>query len=401
MKKLSIDILPKKELNANIDPPIPENKLIMSIGVLGGTRLQGFSKWAVSSKSPLTGTIFRSITGGNFGVRMKHAGYDLIIIEGKAQTPSYVHTDDDGVHFIDAKSLLGLDARALQLKLKERHGAHTEAACIGIAGERLIRYAVITSGERTAARGGMGTVMGAKNIKAVSINLSFKKIVPFDRARFESLVKKQVNILKVHPRRKDLATIGTPYITTAADTLGILPTKNFQKGSIQNVGGSHMYGRPRNELTGEVDTFTEEGKGESIAQVQKEQALEDSLIACTFGNSELDPQAYSELLSSATGIEDFANVDNLFKVGERIICLERCFNVRDGFRRKDDCLPKRMTSEPLISTGPSNGQVVMNIDRLLDEYYKALGYSKNGVPTIDKIENLRLKEVIKTLSPTQ
>jgi len=568
-----------KELNASIDPLSPENKLIMSIGVLGGTRLQGFSKWAVTSKSPLTGTIFRSITGGNFGVWMKHAGYDLIIIEGKAQAPSYVHIDGDGVHFIDAKSLLGLDARSLQLKLKERHGANTEAACIGIAGERLIRYAVITSGERTAARGGMGTVMGAKNLKAVSINFSVKKLTAFDGVRFESLVKKQINILKVHPRRKDLTTIGTPYITTAADAWGILPTKNFQEGSIQNVeaisgdefykikrakagchvcltrcggmrdvtkgplkdsqidgpeyetiyafgpllditdsqfvvnanalcdfygidtistgvsiafacelfekgilstrdtdgldltwgnkpavfsliekigqadgigrllghgvkkaaqeiggqaesyamhikglelpgydprgvkgyalsmatsniGGSHMYGRPRNELTGEVDPFTEEGKGESIAQVQKEQALEDSLIACTFGNSGLDPQTYSELLSSATGIEDFANVDNLFKVGERIICLERCFNVRDGFRRKDDCLPKRMISEPLRSAGPSNGQVVMNLDRLLDEYYEALGYSEDGVPTIEKIENLRLIKVIKALSAT-
>jgi aldehyde:ferredoxin oxidoreductase len=83
------------ELRANIDPLGPENKLILSIGVLGGTGLQGFSKWAVASKSPLTGTIFRSITGGNFGPWMKYAGYDLMIIEGRAENPTHIHIEFD------------------------------------------------------------------------------------------------------------------------------------------------------------------------------------------------------------------------------------------------------------------------------------------------------------------
>ena len=90
------------ELLPNIDPLDPKNKLIMSIGALGGSGLQGFSKWAVSSKSPLTGTIFRSISGGNFGVWMKHAGYDLIILEGKATSPAYIHIDDTGVSGLQA-----------------------------------------------------------------------------------------------------------------------------------------------------------------------------------------------------------------------------------------------------------------------------------------------------------
>jgi aldehyde:ferredoxin oxidoreductase len=110
------------ELSPNIDPLSPDNKLLLLIGVLGGTGLQGFSKWTVMSKSPLTGTIFRSVTGGNFGVWMKHAGYDLIIIEGQAAKPSYVHIDEQGVHFLGAKNLLGLDYRRLQQRLKETHG---------------------------------------------------------------------------------------------------------------------------------------------------------------------------------------------------------------------------------------------------------------------------------------
>jgi aldehyde:ferredoxin oxidoreductase len=155
-----------------------------------------------------------------------------------------------------------------------------------------------------------------------------------------------------------------------------------------NIGGSHMYGRPRDELSGKVDPFTEKGKGASIVQVQREQALEDSLIACTFGNSGLDLSLYSEFLTAATGIETFSDTDNLLKIGERIICLERCFNVRDGLTRKDDSLPVRMTSEPLKNAGPSTGQVVKDLDTLLDEYYDVLGYTREGVPTLERMKDL-------------
>jgi aldehyde:ferredoxin oxidoreductase len=565
-----------EELKPNTDPLSSENKLLLLIGVLGGTGLQGFSKWAVMSKSPLTGTIFRSITGGNFGVWMKHAGYDLIIVEGKAQAPSYVHIDDGGVHFLGAEDLWGLDYRQLQRKLKDKHGVRTEAACIGVAGEKLVRFAVIHSGERTASRGGMGTVMGSKNLKAISINVSSQKPTPFDKPTFMQLLEKQINILKEHPRKKTMSALGTPYITTIVDTLGILPVKNFQAGRMQNVekisgeaffelkkakagchvcmtrcggirdvtegmrcgsqidgpeyetifafgpllgitdkhfvinanalcdvygidtistgvsvafacelfekgilstsdtdglelqwgnktaifaliekigtregighllgegvrraaeqtggeasryamhikslelpgydprgvkgyalsmatsniGGSHMYGRPREEFTGKADPLAEKQKGDLIARVQKEQALEDSLIACTFGNTGLDLTLYSQMLFSATGREAFAQADDLLKIGERIVCIERCFNVREGFGRKDDCLPQRMTSEPLLNAGPATGQLVNNLDHLLDEYYNALNYTSDGIPTIDKLRDLELEEPTKDI----
>ena len=224
-----------EELKPKTDPLGPENKIIMSIGVLSSIRLQGFSKWCVMSRSPLTGTIFRSIAGGNFGAWMKHAGYDLIIIEGKAPGATYVYLDITGVHFLNADDLSGMDPRHLQRKLKERHGLHTESACIGMAGERLVRYAVITSGERTASRGGMGTVMGSKNLKAVSINVPVRAPEPFDAVRLKGLVRQQINILKDHPRRKKMSTIGTPYLTTGLNEAGILPVRNFQAGSIQDI----------------------------------------------------------------------------------------------------------------------------------------------------------------------
>ena len=161
-----------------------------------------------------------------------------------------------------------------------------------------------------------------------------------------------------------------------------------------NIGGSHMYGRPREEFTGNSDPLAEKEKGELIARVQKEQALEDSLIACTFGNTGLDLNMYAQMLLSATGLEVFEDADHLLKIGERVVCLERCFNVREGFRRKDDALPQRMISEPLRNAGPTTGQLVKDLDRLLDEYYAALGYTQDGIPTANKIKDLELESLV-------
>jgi aldehyde:ferredoxin oxidoreductase len=564
------------ELAPAIDPLSAENKLLLLVGALGGTGLQGFSKWMVMSKSPLTGTIFRSVTGGNFGVWMKHAGYDLIILEGKAAAPAYIHIDAGGVHFLDAADLWGLDYRRLQAQLRENHGDHTESACIGPAGEKLVRYAVIHSGERTASRGGMGTVMGSKNLKAVSINVPINKPSPFDPATFKGLIKTQVGILKEHPRKQTMTTLGTPYITKIVNMMGILPTKNYQEGSIptiedlsgdrffelkkaragcyacmtrcggmrdvtlgpfggsqidgpeyetifafgpllgltdrqfvvdanalcdaygidtistgvciafacelftkgiissadtgglkltwgnkeaifplieqigkregfgrllgegvkkaaeqlgsgadafamhikglelpgyeprgvkgyalsmatSNIGGSHMYGRPREEFSGQADPLTETGKGDLIARVQKEQALEDSLIACTFGNTGLDTAMYARFLLAATGMDNFGSAANLLKIGERIVCIERCFNAREGFDRKDDTLPERMRQEPLRKAGPATDQMVVNLEHLLDEYYQALGYTAEGIPGIDRLQELDLPEAIEDI----
>ncbi|MGD8343496.1 MAG: aldehyde ferredoxin oxidoreductase family protein [Desulfobacterales bacterium] len=564
------------ELAPAVDPLSHKNKLLLLVGVLAGTGLQGFSKWAVMSKSPLTGTIFRSISGGNFGVWMKNAGYDLIIVEGRARAPIYIHIDVEGVHFLAADDLWGLDYRRLQAQLKKRHGPRTESACIGPAGEKRVRYAVIHSGERTASRGGMGTVMGSKNLKALSINAPIKRPTAFDPSTFKKLLTMQIDILKKHPRKKTMASLGTPYITTIVNNLGILPTKNYCEGSIatieeisgdrffelkkaragcyacmtrcggmrnvsrgpfdgsqidgpeyetifafgpllgltdrqfiidanalcdalgidtistgvciafacelyskgmistadtdglkltwgnkdaifliiekigkregfgrllgegvkraaeqigagaeafamhikglelpgyeprgvkgyalsmatSNIGGSHMYGRPREEFTGQADPLVENSKGDLIARVQKEQALEDSLIACTFGNTGLDTSMYARLLQAATGIEDFKEAKNLLKIGERIVCIERCFNVREGFSRKDDTLPVRMRSEPLCQAGPSTDQIVSNLDHLLDEYYRSMGYSREGIPCIKRLQELDLRETVEDI----
>jgi aldehyde:ferredoxin oxidoreductase len=164
-----------------------------------------------------------------------------------------------------------------------------------------------------------------------------------------------------------------------------------------NIGGSHMYGRPREEFSGQADPLAETGKGDLIARVQKEQALEDSLIACTFGNTGLDTAMYARFLFAATGIDDFGDAANLLKIGERIVCIERCFNAREGFDRQDDTLPERMRKEPLQQAGPATDQMVGNLAHLLDEYYQALGYTAEGIPGIDRLQELDLPEAIEDM----
>jgi aldehyde:ferredoxin oxidoreductase len=157
-----------------------------------------------------------------------------------------------------------------------------------------------------------------------------------------------------------------------------------------------MYGRPRDELSGKKDRLTEVDKGKDIAEAEISQATQDAVIQCSFGPvTGLNPQQRSELLVAATGFTEFGDPNYVEKIGERILCLERCFNVREGFDRKDDTLPKRMRTEPLKDAGPATGQTVKNLDGLLDEFYDALGYTRQGIPSEAKLKELGLGWVVK------
>jgi aldehyde:ferredoxin oxidoreductase len=106
---------------------------------------------------------------------------------------------------------------------------------------------------------------------------------------------------------------------------------------------------------------------------------------------------YARFLFAATGIDDFGDAANLLKIGERIVCIERCFNAREGFDRQDDTLPERMRKEPLQQAGPATDQMVGNLAHLLDEYYQALGYTAEGIPGIDRLQELDLPEAIEDM----
>ena len=163
------------EVDPTVDPLSPENKLIFSTGPLTGTgAVCGARAWWVA-KSPLTGTIGFTCTGGYFPAEIKFAGYDMIIFEGKADNPVYLWIEDDEVEIRSAIDLWSKDTSEVEDLIRNEikdswKARETRIACIGPAGENLVKLAsIINDKHRAAGRGGLGAVMGSKNLKAVSV----------------------------------------------------------------------------------------------------------------------------------------------------------------------------------------------------------------------------------------
>jgi aldehyde:ferredoxin oxidoreductase len=490
-----------------------------------------------------------------------------------------MHLTRDRCQILDAGELWGKNTAETQQWLKERHGRNTRAACIGPAGERLVKYACIASERRTAGRCGAGTVMGSKNLKAIAINAE-RSLDLHDPAAFKQLVKEQLGSIKANKgylRHKEMGTTATQDATL---DLGMYPVKNFRYGRMQdyrkllgeeyrklrtgefgcysclarcgkihnvtsgpyagahsegpeyesiwaftgsidstsieatiaadqlcddlgldtistgaaiafayelyekgiltsgdtdglelaygdhsalmpliqkialregfgdilaegamraaaaighgseayamhvkglelsayeprasksqgynyataNIGASHNYGYAIQEVRGvpvprKVDRFAEEENADIVIYNQDRTATIEVGIACIFAAGwGWFPDVFSRMLAAATGIEQFADVDYLGKVGERIFNLERAFNVREGFSRKDDYLPQRLRTEPLHTLGaPGEGEMVREHDKFLDRYYQLRGWTKDGIPTPEKLRELGLGHVL-------
>lgn len=162
------------------------------------------------------------------------------------------------------------------------------------------------------------------------------------------------------------------------------------------LGASHCVGQSPQEIMGPepIDRFAVEGKGKMCKLNQDKVAIFETGIVCIFPMALglIDLSVLQEMLYAATGIEDFNDEDALLKAGERIWNVERAFNIREGFDRKDDRLPQRFLTEAL-QRGPVKGQI-FEMDRLLDDYYEARGWDlKTGYPQRAKLESLDLKAV--------
>jgi len=150
--------------------------------------------------------------------------------------------------------------------------------------------------------------------------------------------------------------------------------------AVSNIGAHHMYGWPTKEFYGEIDRLVDEGHGAYIAQVQKDHAIRDCIMECIFGDSGLSEELRGQMLIAATGFEELGDVNHVDDIGGKIVTLERAFNVREGFSRKDDTLPLRFLTEPIKNAGRATGETVRKLDTLLDEYYAAMGYNIDGIP---------------------
>ncbi|MDP2730051.1 MAG: aldehyde ferredoxin oxidoreductase family protein [Dehalococcoidales bacterium] len=160
-----------QELEQGIDPLAPENKLIFALGPVTGMSISGSGRHCIGAKSPLTGGYTKSEVGGNWGAELKRAGYDAIIIEGKAEKPVYLWVNDGEASLKDASHLWGMSTKETQNSIRTELGDNLiRVATIGPGGENLVRFACIINDLHDAAgRGGTGAVMGSKNLKAIGV----------------------------------------------------------------------------------------------------------------------------------------------------------------------------------------------------------------------------------------
>jgi aldehyde:ferredoxin oxidoreductase len=567
------------ELAPGTDPLSEQNKLLLLTGPLAGTSAIAVSRWMACTKSPLTEGYARSVCGADFGAWLRFVDYDFLIIEGKADNPVYIYLTEDGCKILDAREIWGKNTKVTQAWLREQHGQKTRVACIGPAGEKLVRYAAIVSDRRTAGRCGTGAVMGSKNLKAVAITAS-RKVHIGDPETYNKLAKAQVEVIRDNNaflHHKEWGTTTTQDIT---NDLGIYPVANFRYGRLvdyervvgeayrklrtgdmgcyscparcgkvhtvntgpyagahsegpeyetiwaftgsidssvieasiaadelcddlgldtistgvcigfayelfekgliskadtdgmalqfgdaapiaalvrkiglregigdllaegtmraaakigqgadlyaihvkgmelpayeprgaktqgynyatSNIGASHCYGYAAQDIFGSpiprpTNRFSEE-YADVVIFNQNSTATKETGIVCAFaGNWGWIESHFGPLLAAARGIDKLADNNYLAMVGDRIINLERAFNLREGKGRRDDTLPRRVLTEPLHTRGAQGeGQVVSQQNEFLDEYYRLRGWNREGVPLPPKLEDLGLGFAVK------
>jgi len=223
----------QKYINKDTDPLSPENVLFFLTGPLTGTIAPAFRSCVVT-RSPLTGTWLDSYFGGHFGQEIKYAGYDAVIIKGKSETLTYITIENDNIEFHEADELKHKMISKTTEILKDDHGDDFRVACIGPAGENLVKYALVSCEPmRQAGRGGAGAVMGSKNLKALAIKGN-NLVKTADNVEFLKAVNKAYKELNNSPSIETFNKVGTPSSIPFAQNVGMLPTENYKYGQFDN-----------------------------------------------------------------------------------------------------------------------------------------------------------------------
>ena len=211
-----------------IDPLAAEAPLIVVFSPLVGSPLTTSAKFAMLAKSPLSQRINDSLSSSHFAIAGKKTGYDAFVITGRADEPTCLVVDDDGVRFEPAGDVWGQSSRATSDRIRGRLGKNYRVAGIGPAGENLVRYATVSHDGRHAGRGGLGAVMGSKNLKAIAACGGRQT----DFAHPEQLVSysKELSRRSFGPATAKYRELGTVANLLTFNRLGTLPTRNFQSG---------------------------------------------------------------------------------------------------------------------------------------------------------------------------
>ena len=216
---------------AKVEPLSPQNKIIFINGPLTGTNVPTGGRYMVVTKSPLTGMIASSNSGGVWGARLKYAGYDAIIVEGKSKTPVYLSIKDDKVEILPAEEIWGKETLKVEEMLKEKHGKDASVLNIGPAGEQMFELAcIMNEGDRAAGRSGVGAVMGSKLLKAIVVSATRTLIEPNDKEKLREVVTGALTKIRENGvTGTGLPTYGTAVLVNIVNNIGSFPTRNWQE----------------------------------------------------------------------------------------------------------------------------------------------------------------------------
>ena len=224
-----------QELDARVDPLSPANKLIFATGPLTGTPVPCGARYMVVTKGALTNAITTSNSGGHWGPELRFAGYDMVIVEGRAPKPVCLFIHDGHVELRDARHLWGKTVGETEDGLRRELGIPgLRVACIGPAGEKEVRFACIMNDKhRAAGRSGVGAVMGSKNLKAIAVRGTGGVRVA-DPPAFMKAVRAMRAAMQDHPGRKAFTDLGTAATIDFTQAFGGLPTRNFLAGQFEH-----------------------------------------------------------------------------------------------------------------------------------------------------------------------
>ncbi|WP_336135476.1 aldehyde ferredoxin oxidoreductase family protein [Natronomonas amylolytica] len=227
----------------DVDPLGPDNLLAFMNGPLTGSQTTMSGRIAVCTKSPLTGTVTDSHHGGWSGARLKWAGFDGLLFEGKADKPVYAYIEDGEVELRDASHMWGYGVHETRDELEDEldgeYGKNLSMMAIGPGGENQVKYAnIVNEDDRASGRGGTGAVMGSKNLKAVVVKSSTKMPKPADPETFKQGHKQAMEVIResdvTAPNEGGLSLYGTNVLMNATEEMDGLPTRNGRYTSTES-----------------------------------------------------------------------------------------------------------------------------------------------------------------------
>jgi aldehyde:ferredoxin oxidoreductase len=227
------------ELNPpGVDPLAPENTLIFATGPLGNSMVWGSCRYGVYTKSPLTGLFCESYSGGKTPDVLDAAGFDAVVIQGRAAEPTVLVVHPDGAEFYPAGDIWGMETYAAEDAVRERFGRpeyrKKGAVVIGPAAENLVRFAVVENDYwRSAGRTGAGTVMGSKKLKGILFT-GDRKRPQADPDGIKQFAKGFIDAYREHPAAQAYKNLGTPMLVKMTNTAGAFPTRYWQQGSFEH-----------------------------------------------------------------------------------------------------------------------------------------------------------------------